>query len=184
MQLIDFELCNYRLHKQTLIEFCPGLNVVIGANESGKSTLVEGLHRALFLPSRCSGALVEEMRAKPTAGDPEITLRFKAGLLQYTLRKRFAGPRGSTSLISSAGNTWQGDKAEDELAELVGAAAVQRARVGEQLRERWGHLWVWQGTAGLNPLDLGWGPRPKKTVGAATGFWSIRNPISIGSTGC
>ena len=70
MQLIDFELCNYCLHKQILIEFCPGLNVVIGANESGKSTLVEGLHRALFLPARCSGALLEEMRAKPTAGDP------------------------------------------------------------------------------------------------------------------
>jgi len=164
MQLIDFELGNYRLHKQILIEFCPGLNVVIGANESGKSTLVEGLHRALFLPARCSGSLLEEMRAKPTAGDPEITLRFKAGLLQYTLRKRFAGPRGSTSLISSAGNTWQGDKAEDELAELVGAAAVQRARVGEQLRERWGHLWVWQGTAGLNPLDLGVGALDQKKL--------------------
>ena len=155
MRITGLKLSNYRLHRELSLEFGSGITVLEGANETGKSTLVEALHRALFLPSRSSGALLDEMRPQPGGGDPELTLRFEAEGISFTLHKRFAGSRGSSSLISSIGSSWQGDKAEERLAELVGAGPVQRARQGEQMKERWGHLWVWQGNAGLNPLDLG-----------------------------
>lgn len=155
MRISGLKLSNYRLHRELSLEFGLGITVLEGANETGKSTLVEALHRALFLSSRSSGALLDEMRPQPGGGDPELTLRFEAEGISFTLHKRFAGSRGASSLMSSFGSSWQGDKAEERLAELVGAGPVPRARQGEQMKERWGHLWVWQGNAGLNPLDLG-----------------------------
>ena len=155
MRISGLKLSNYRLHRELSLEFGLGITVLEGANETGKSTLVEALHRALFLSSRSSGALLDEMRPQPGGGDPELTLRFEAEGINFTLHKRFAGSKGASSLMSSVGSTWQGDKAEERLAELVGAGPVPRARQGEQMKERWGHLWVWQGNAGLNPLDLG-----------------------------
>ncbi|HCS09976.1 MAG TPA: hypothetical protein DIV40_00840, partial [Clostridiales bacterium] len=36
--------------KDVSVEFKDGLNVILGSNESGKSTLVEGIHSVLFKP--------------------------------------------------------------------------------------------------------------------------------------
>ena len=154
MRLLSLQLRHYRRHQQLAVDFDAGLTVIEGANESGKSTLAEAIHRALFLPARSGGALLEGMRARPALGDPELELSFEAEGHTYTVQKRFAGARGSVSLRTRGGSLWQGDSAEEQLAQLVGARAVARARHGEQLRERWGHLWVWQGSAGLDPLQL------------------------------
>ena len=154
MRLLSLELRHYRRHRHLAVDFAAGLTVIEGANESGKSTLAEAIHRALFLPARSGGALLEGMRARPALGDPELELSFEAEGHTYTVQKRFAGARGSVSLRTRGGSLWQGDSAEEQLAQLVGARAVARARHGEQLRERWGHLWVWQGSAGLDPLQL------------------------------
>ena len=154
MRLLSLELRHYRRHRHLAVDFAAGLTVIEGANESGKSTLAEAIHRALFLPARSGGALLEGMRARPALGDPELELSFEAEGHTYTVQKRFAGARGSVSLRTRGGSLWQGDSAEEQLAQLVGARAVARARHGEQLRERWGHLWVWQGSAGFDPLQL------------------------------
>jgi hypothetical protein len=147
------ELRHCRLHRQLLIKFDAQLTLIEGANETGKSTLAEAIHRAMFLPARSSGAAQEALRAVPFLGDPELELRFAAGGQTYSLRKRFAGPRGSVSLSDGSGVVLQGDPAEERLAQLVGAAAVKGGNQGK-LRERWGHLWVWQGSAGTDPLGL------------------------------
>jgi DNA repair exonuclease SbcCD ATPase subunit len=154
MKLKTFELKNYRLHRFVSLDFDPGLTVIEGENESGKSTLVEALHRALFLSFRSSGVILEEMRSKPGGGDPELKLCFETGDGNYELQKSFSGARGKCSLTNASGQSWLGDRAEEYLGELVGAAVVSRARGGDQMRERWGHLWVWQGSGGINPLEL------------------------------
>ena len=56
MRLLRLNLEHYRMHQQLELSFAAGLNVLEGANESGKSTLAEAVHRALFLPVRSSGA--------------------------------------------------------------------------------------------------------------------------------
>jgi exonuclease SbcC len=43
MQLISLELFNVLKHKHLLVEFEAGLNIIRGANEAGKSSLLEGL---------------------------------------------------------------------------------------------------------------------------------------------
>jgi DNA repair exonuclease SbcCD ATPase subunit len=155
MRLLSVRLRDYRLHRDLTVRFDPRLTVIEGPNESGKSTLAEALHRALFLSSRTGGAVLEGLRTLPSGGDPDVELRFEVNGEAWTLRKRFAGTRGSTALTDGGGRTLQGDPAEGRLAELIGTAAVERnTSAPRQLRERWGHLWVWQGTAGVNPLGL------------------------------
>lgn len=42
------------------MEFSEGLNVILGSNEAGKSTLVEGIHSILFKPSKLDNRLSED----------------------------------------------------------------------------------------------------------------------------
>jgi len=156
MRLLSARIRDYRIHRDLAVEFDPRFTVIAGPNQSGKSTLAEALHRALFLPVRTGGELQKGMQTSPFLSDPEVELCFEAASQRWTLRKRFAANRGSASLTDGRGVSLQGDEAEERLAHLVGTAAVARNRgAAEQLRERWGHLWVWQGSASNNPLASG-----------------------------
>ena len=56
MRLLNCQLQNVRLHGDLELSFSPRLTLIGGPNESGKSTLVEALHRALFLKASATGA--------------------------------------------------------------------------------------------------------------------------------
>jgi len=155
MRLLSARVRDYRRHRDLPINFDPRFTVIAGPNQSGKSTLAEALHRALFLPVKTGGELLKGMQSDPLMAEPEVELSFEAAGERWELRKRFAGARGSASLRDSTGRSLQGEDAEERLAELIGTAAVARTRgAAEQLKERWGHLWVWQGSASSNPLAL------------------------------
>jgi len=155
MRLLSARVRDYRLHRDLPVQFDSRFTVIAGPNQSGKSTLAEALHRALFLPVKTGGELLKGMQSDPFMAEPEVELCFEAAGERWELRKRFAGSRGSASLRDSAGRSLQGEDAEERLAELVGTAAVARNRgAAEQLKERWGHLWVWQGSASSNPFGL------------------------------
>lgn len=156
MRLLSVQVKDYRLHHDLSIEFDSGFTVIAGPNQSGKSTLVEAIHRALFLPVKTGGELLKGMQTDPFMAAPEVKLFFEVDGQSWQLRKRFAGSRGSTYLRASSGKSLHGDEAEELLAILVGTSAVSRTRTAsEQLKkERWGHLWVWQGESNNNPLAL------------------------------
>ncbi len=158
MRLISARVRDYRLHRDRSVDFDRRFTVITGPNQSGKSTLAEALHRALFLPVKTGGELLKGMQSDPFMAEPEVELAFEAAGQRWELRKRFAGNRGSVSLRDGGGRNLQGDEAEERLAQLIGTAAVPRNRgAADQLKERWGHLWVWQGSASHNPLALGAG---------------------------
>ena len=155
MRLLSARVRDYRRHRDLPISFDPRFTVIAGPNQSGKSTLAEALHRALFLPVKTGGELLKGMQSDPCLAEPEVEISFEAAGQRWELRKRFAGARGSASLRDSTGRSLQGEDAEERLAELIGTAAVARNRgAADQLKERWGHLWVWQGSASSNPLGL------------------------------
>ena len=153
MQLQQITLEHVRLHRQLSLPLATGITVLEGANESGKSTLAEAIHRALFLPARSAGAALNQLRSRPFEADPVISLTFSADGNTYQLRKTFAGSRGSVSLSDADGTVLEGELAEERLAQLVGASAVRGGNLS-RLRDRWAHLWVWQGQAGVDPLSL------------------------------
>lgn len=48
MQILSVELKNIKSHRDTKLEFSPGINVLVGANGIGKSTIFEAIGYALF----------------------------------------------------------------------------------------------------------------------------------------
>lgn len=71
-------------------EFGDGLNLIVGPNESGKSTLVEAVARALFDRYNSGAQVVQALRPWGTGADldPEVTLEFEGDGHRYRLWKR------------------------------------------------------------------------------------------------
>ena len=156
MRLLHCQLQNVRVHRKLDLNFSPRLTVIGGANESGKSTLVEALHRALFLKASSTGAAIEALQSRQHLGMPTVELGFEARGEQWLLRKRFSGSSGQVSLQDCSGGSGsiQGPAAEDQLAQLLGVDAILSSRQANKgLPGRWAHLWVMQGLAGDNPLS-------------------------------
>lgn len=57
MQLVRMRLENFRGVRECEVQFGPGVNVLHGPNELGKSTMVEAIRAALLLPSASKGSL-------------------------------------------------------------------------------------------------------------------------------
>lgn len=147
MRILSITARNYRLHRDLTVELDPSRNLIGGPNESGKSTLAEAMHRALFCRYRTGGELQQSMRSDIHNGQPEVKLVFETGGRTWTLDKRFSGTTGTIRLASNDGTSLQGDDAEDRLAQLTGNPEGAANRINE-LATRWAHLWVWQGTSG------------------------------------
>jgi DNA repair exonuclease SbcCD ATPase subunit len=147
MRLLSLNVRNYRIHRDITVDFDPSRNLIGGTNETGKSTLAEAIHRALFMRHRAGGEAQRLMKSDVHNGHPEVRLIFEAGGQTWTLDKRFSGTNGTARLSSSDGTTLQGDAVEDRLALIVGNPEGA-ASTPKQLSSQWSHLWVWQGTAG------------------------------------
>lgn len=147
MRLISAKLNNYRVHGELTVSFDRNITLIGGPNESGKSTLTEAIHRALFLKSSGKTELHVAMKSFSSAGNPEVELKFEANGKMHQLRKQFLN-NASTTLTSSGEAPLHGDQAEERLSELLQA----ETGLGKKgVTSQWSHLWVWQGEAANNP---------------------------------
>jgi hypothetical protein len=145
MHLVSVIVRNYRVHRELAVAFDPRWTLIGGPNEAGKSTLVEAIHRALFLKAKGNTEHHRAMRSR-SGGNPEVELAFECGGVSYTIRKRF-GPSGSAQLLQPTGEPLNGEEAEQKLAELLSI----KPSPGGLCRVKWAHLWVWQGRACEDP---------------------------------
>ena len=152
MRLLHASLRQVRLHQHLELRFDPHFTLLGGANEAGKSTVVEALHKVLFLRASATGRAVDELRSRLHSGLPEIAVGFEAAGARWELRKRFSGASGTCQLDSDCGVALQGAAAEEQLARLLGVEGPIEGRRHGQLPQRWGHLWVRQGESGSNLL--------------------------------
>ena len=92
-------LANFRRHRALDVALGPGLNVVRGANEAGKSTVQRAIELGLFRRPTFSGAELDETRPwqDPTA-EPVIDLEFSEDGRAGTLHKVFAAGKGTVTL--------------------------------------------------------------------------------------
>ncbi len=154
MRLLSATVRHYRVHHELRIEFDESRTLIGGPNECGKSTLIEAIHRALFLKSKVTGDVQKSMVSATSPGTPEVDVVFEAGGRNYELTKRFSGNTGTTRLVETGGSTWLGDEAESRLAALLGVEAIGGGRgVGDRVSQQWSHLWVWQGQSGNDPTE-------------------------------
>lgn len=133
------------------MNFDPSRNLIGGPNESGKSTLAEAAHRALFLRAKTGGNVQKEMVSSCHLGEPEVLLIFEAEGTRWELEKRFAATKGSTRLTVHGGVTLRDDEAETRLSEILKSETAGGRGAAGLLPDLWSHLWVWQGKAGDDP---------------------------------
>jgi len=150
MRLLSATVRNYRIHRELTVDFDRARTLIGGPNESGKSTLIQAIHRGLFLKATVTGKTRNDMVSRRSPGQPEVQLRFQAEGAEYQLVKRFAGQNGTIQLTRVGGQTWQGEEAQARLAGLLGVAEPGRPTAGT-LDQQWAHLWVWQGESGSDP---------------------------------
>ena len=154
MRLISCQVQNVRIHSNVSIDFSPKITLIGGANETGKSTLIDALHRTLFLKATATGAPVQELRSKLHLGHPTIEIKFEAKCNDYILQKYFTGSSGQIKLLNETnGNQLTGPLAEEYLAGLLGVKeSLGSNQARSTLPNRWAHLWVMQGASGNNLL--------------------------------
>lgn len=122
--------------------FDAGINLFVGPNESGKSTLVRAI-RAAFFERHKTGTLADLQPWGDSSAAPEVSLEFEWQGSRWTLDKRFLQRKRSD--LTCGAEHFSGDEADDRLAELLGYDIPGR---GPSKAEHWGIpglLWVEQG---------------------------------------
>jgi energy-coupling factor transporter ATP-binding protein EcfA2 len=127
-----------------LADLQPGLNLICGPNEAGKSTLVRAIRAAFF--ERYRSTAVDDLRPWGDSGaTPQVVLGFEHDGVAGELCKSFLGSKRRCDL-RIGGQSWQGAEAEDHLAQWLGFGFAAK---GASKAEHWGIpglLWVSQGT--------------------------------------
>ena len=88
MRLNSVRLCNFRQHADSFITFDGGLTGIIGANGSGKSTILEAIAWALYGQDAARGKKesIRSLRAGPGA-KVKVELDFELGGHRYRVER-------------------------------------------------------------------------------------------------
>ena len=131
-------------------ELCDGLNLVVGPNELGKSTLLDALRAVLFERNSSRAQQIKALQNDRSGAAPVIELVFEVNGAEYTLTKRFV-KSPYARLQCPDGTLLEADAAENRLRSLLGfAEAGNRGATSESLG-MWGVLWVQQGQSFGSP---------------------------------
>ena len=131
-------------------ELCDGLNLVVGPNELGKSTLLDALRAVLFERYSSRARPIMALQNDRSGAAPVIELVFEVSGAEYTLTKRFV-KSPHARLQCPDGTLLEADAAENRLRSLLGfAEAGNRGATSESLG-MWGVLWVQQGQSFGSP---------------------------------
>lgn len=121
-----------------------GLNVVVGLNEMGKSTLLDALRAVLFEKHDSKAKTVKDLQNDRNKAAPVVELAFELNEGTYRIRKRFM-KRAYARLECPDGRTLEGNAAEDELRELLSLGKPGPRGAQPETLGMWNVLWVKQG---------------------------------------
>jgi DNA repair exonuclease SbcCD ATPase subunit len=117
---------DFRRYREFDIDFAPGVTVIRGPNEAGKTTIQRALE--LALTRRATSTAVEVEALRPWGAPPEarsvITVEFEQddedGQKLGTLEKTFAGSKGTVRLDFEGQSITDPNLADQVMAELTG----------------------------------------------------------------
>jgi DNA repair exonuclease SbcCD ATPase subunit len=139
------------LEEAALEDLAPGLNLVSGPNESGKSRLVQALWYGLFESSKGKAQQKEDLRSWGVGSEkPHVEIDFELAGEAWTVEKQFLGTGTSTEL-RGASKRYEGDDAEEVLRGLLGVSQPSRTGLGRKDAGIWPLLWVDQHESAETP---------------------------------
>src|SRR5258707_2622346 len=117
MKIRSIELTNFRKFVGTVRVDSIGdnVNVLVGRNELGKSTLLQAINGVIFEKAKSTAAHVKAFRHFVNGTVPEVKLAFDVNGKSWTIHKRFAGQAGKAALTCSDQPVFEDEAAEAEL---------------------------------------------------------------------
>jgi len=122
----------------------PGLNLVLGDNETGKTRIADAIWFGLFESSKGKSTHKEALRSWEQTGEPKVEIDLETGGSTYHVEKTF-GQTGHKTKLTGPGSTWNDEDAEEELASLLSIAAPGSRQVKDD------ELGMWP--QGRNPIN-------------------------------
>ena len=126
MRITRVRVRDFRVHRDLDLELAPGLTVVRGPNEAGKTTLQRALEVGLFRRVTAGGSEIDNLRSWDAGEDgrPAVQLDFIQEDLEGTrvgsVLKDFRGSKGTVRLDLDGQTTTDPVRADELLAELTG----------------------------------------------------------------
>ncbi|WMD21845.1 AAA family ATPase [Achromobacter seleniivolatilans] len=146
MKLTRIALEEFRKFRQPMVldGLQDGLNLFVGPNEAGKSTIASAI-RAAFL-ERYSTSKVADLAPRGESGArPSVELSFAHAGHRYVLKKQFLSRARCELLIDDGAQRLDGEEAENALAALLGFEMPGRGQSKPDLAGIPGLLWIQQG---------------------------------------
>ncbi len=126
MRITRVRVRNFRVHRDLDMELAPGLTVIRGPNEAGKTTLQRALEVGLFRRVTAGGSEIDSLRSWGGGEEarPAVQLDFVQEDLEGTrvgsVLKDFRGSRGTVRLVLDGQTITDPARADELLAELTG----------------------------------------------------------------
>ena len=120
MYLRTVNIRNFRTIASLDLQLAPGLNILFGANETGKSTFLEALHAAFFVNADSAKTDVNKYRPWESQADPSVRVVFDAGGKEFEIEKVYVGAKKGRLASKATGlDTSNKDRINEELAKLI-----------------------------------------------------------------
>lgn len=135
-----------------LADIDDGLNIVVGPNEMGKSTLLDALRAALFERYSSRAQPIRALQNDRNEAGPVVEVVFEIDEGIHRIRKRFL-KNPYAHLFCPDGRKLEGDEADDNLGRLLGFDRPGTVGATPETLGMWNVLWVQQGQS-FGALDL------------------------------
>ena len=129
-----------------------GLNIVVGPNEMGKSTLLDALRAVLFEKHSSRAQPIKALQNDRNQAGPVVKLSFELDDGDYRIIKRFM-KKPYARLYYPDGGIFEGDIAENNLRDLLDFTEPGQSGAKPETLGMWNVLWVRQGQS-FTALDL------------------------------
>jgi len=135
-----------RRYRELDIDLAPGVTVVRGPNEAGKSTIQRAIELALTRRVTSTAADLEALRPWDASAEtrPWVAIEFEQDeedgrLATGSVEKLFAGQKGTVDLVYDGQRVNDPAMADQVLSELSGIPTErsEERRVGKECRSRW-----------------------------------------------
>ncbi len=148
MILEEITLGNWRGYRQPhTFRFQEGMNLIVGRNEAGKSTLFEALTRAFFDRHGSKTQEICDIMPIRSSSGPSVSVVFKSGEMRFKAVKRFLKDPLSEFYIERDGK-WRlegnGDASDNRLLEILSSEGTSRMAARSEHRGMAQALWYLQ----------------------------------------